>query len=96
MAMTVMVELRVSSPHTEHLVHHVHAVDPRRLLVKTNMCRGHSPGLLAPRHRVHEGEPHDNVRARGVHDRLAVSLSTQSLKSFRSSMFIFLCLQILE
>ena len=50
MAMTVMVELRVSSPRSEHLIHHIHAVDPRRLLVETNVCT-----LLAPRHRVHEG-----------------------------------------
>ena len=66
------------------------------LSVETDVCKAHPPGLLAPRHRVHEGEPHDNVRARAVHDRLAVSLSTQWLKSFRSSVFIFLFLQILE
>ena len=77
MAMTVMVELRVSSPRSEHLIHHIHAVDPRRLLVETNVCR-----LLAPRHRVHEGLPHNNVHARAVHERITQHSVAETSKKF--------------
>ena len=60
-------------------VHRVRASDLRPLF--ESQFRDHVIRPLAPRHRVHDGEPCRDVCACAVHGRFAVSPKTQSLKN---------------